>query len=252
MEIPILKKGLRRDILFLLAEINDDLVAMSPRAISRKLYWSGYQPQALSNQLYRLSRIGEIERVIDKRGRPCLRLTSAGRATLRQNVPLFDLQRKKWDGYWKLVIFDVKETDRHLRDNLRYKLESLGLGQWQRSVYITPLAVLEEMNQYLEKERLEGLAYVLKAKLGNRDRDRDLATVVWKLDDLAADYRDFIHKWRREEGDELVFWAEYQDLIERDPFLPDELLPEGWPAKEASRIFRQTLRKVFKGEIPEY
>jgi DNA-binding transcriptional regulator PaaX len=45
---------------------------------------------------------------------------------------------KKWDGKWRLVVFDVPERFRHLRDNLRTHLTRLGLYPIQKSVWLFP------------------------------------------------------------------------------------------------------------------
>lgn len=45
---------------------------------------------------------------------------------------------KRWDGKWRLFIFDIPEEFRHQRDYLRRKLKELGLYNIQRSVFVYP------------------------------------------------------------------------------------------------------------------
>lgn len=47
-------------------------------------------------------------------------------------------EKRRWDGVWRLVIFDVNERNKYQRDLLRLKLRELGFGTLQRSVYIYP------------------------------------------------------------------------------------------------------------------
>ncbi len=46
--------------------------------------------------------------------------------------------RKKWDGKWRVVIFDIKEYRRSDRDNLRYELYNFGFQKLQNSVWVSP------------------------------------------------------------------------------------------------------------------
>src|SRR3989338_4992491 len=59
----------------------------------------------------------------------------------------------KWDGKWRMVFFDVAETDRDKRDSLRGYLKKLGLKQMQESVWISPYDIGNEV-RYL-RELLE-------------------------------------------------------------------------------------------------
>ncbi len=45
---------------------------------------------------------------------------------------------KKWDGKWRVVAFDVKESRRHVRDELRGLLVSAGFVKLQDSVWVYP------------------------------------------------------------------------------------------------------------------
>ncbi len=44
----------------------------------------------------------------------------------------------KWDGKWRVVVFDVWENTRSKRDALRYEIKNFGFIQLQRSVWIYP------------------------------------------------------------------------------------------------------------------
>ncbi|MFC1756901.1 hypothetical protein ACFLZC_01975, partial [Patescibacteria group bacterium] len=55
------------------------------------------------------------------------------------------LKPKKWDGKWRLVIFDIPETKRCARDALRQKLEQLEFYQCQKSTWIHPFPCIEEI-----------------------------------------------------------------------------------------------------------
>ncbi len=54
---------------------------------------------------------------------------------------------KKWDYLWRLVIFDIPERSRYLRDALRYELIQLGFFMLQESVYVMPFDCVKEVDE---------------------------------------------------------------------------------------------------------
>lgn len=62
---------------------------------------------------------------------------------------------KERDGVWKMVIFDIPETQRHIRNVLRAKLVSLGFKRWQNSIWMSPYTMApeieDELNQLAKK-----------------------------------------------------------------------------------------------------
>lgn len=52
----------------------------------------------------------------------------------------------KWDGYWRVVIFDIPEKKKQARDALAFKLKQLGLYQLQKSVYVFPYNCKDEID----------------------------------------------------------------------------------------------------------
>jgi len=57
---------------------------------------------------------------------------------------------KKWDGIWRIVIFDIQENEKTARNALRLKLKELGFYQLQKSVFIHPYPCLNEI-QFIEE-----------------------------------------------------------------------------------------------------
>jgi hypothetical protein len=73
------------------------------------------------------------------RGGPCVRLTNAGRLELlKYQLGEKVIKSHEWDGKWRVVIFDIKEWNRGLRDALRRELNGLGFIKLQHSVWISP------------------------------------------------------------------------------------------------------------------
>lgn len=233
--------------MILLATLVDEADAWSFHNQMRRWKFQGwYKRSSFGPTVSRLLTVGEIEK-IEKRGKPFYRLTSKGSEKLKENIPLFRLANKHWDGHWRVVIFDIKEEDKVLRNSLRRKLLSLDFGMWQRSVYITPHNIEQEISQYLESKKLFPSCVCLVARRSNLSDDRDLANQVWCLDELNEEYRDFMAKCQQlaiKAGGENIkdkeigeLWLWYKDLILKDPCLPKQLLPEDWQAKNAREEF---------------
>lgn len=51
---------------------------------------------------------------------------------------VFPELKKKWDGKWRVVVFDIRECDRSLRNMLRDSLVHIGFRKVQHSVWVFP------------------------------------------------------------------------------------------------------------------
>jgi DNA-binding transcriptional regulator PaaX len=92
--------------------------------------------------VYQLEKRGYLEKYKDK-GIEFIRITSKGGATLESS-------KRAKDGTWKLIIFDIPETQRPVRDYLRTKLKQLGFKKWQNSIWITPYKLPEDVVDELQ------------------------------------------------------------------------------------------------------
>lgn len=236
----MLKKGLTRNLLIFLGYLIDEIDANTYSAQMQRLRNQGwYQRSTVQSTISRLLSVGDIEKTI-KKGKIYYRLTSKGSDKIKEDIPLLRLSEKPWDGKWRMVIFDIKEKYRPLREGLRRKLLSLGFGMWQKSIYISPFDIAQEVNQYLVSQKLFPYAICLIAKRSEIGDDKILANYIWKLDKLNEDYEEFISKCKT--GNFQKLWFGYQELILRDPHLPKELLPSDWLRDKARITLAQLLQ----------
>lgn len=86
-----------------------------------------------------LIRRGFVEEVVRRR-RVYYQITDRGREYLmKREFTQTEFEKpKKWDGRWRLIVFDVSERRRHLRDMLRRHFQHLGLQPIQKSVWLFP------------------------------------------------------------------------------------------------------------------
>lgn len=77
---------------------------------------------------------------VDKDGKKFLRLTSAGHKALalEQAKVALKNQKKKWDGRWRMVVFDIPERRRTVRFRLRRIMSEIGFVRLQDSVWVYP------------------------------------------------------------------------------------------------------------------
>lgn len=55
-------------------------------------------------------------------------------------------RKKRWDGKWRVVIFDIREDKRTKRDCIRKWLKNLGIIELQKSVYVYPFDFKKELD----------------------------------------------------------------------------------------------------------
>lgn len=86
----------------------------------------------------RLIERGEIIRTTE-RGRPMFSLTRKGHIRLaRLTLDELGTSKRRWDGQWRIVVFDIREEHRRARDLLRGTLIAMGFFKLQNSVWVYP------------------------------------------------------------------------------------------------------------------
>ncbi len=78
---------------------------------------------------------------IEKDGKKFARLTTAGEDAIRLEEKIVSMKThrpKKWDGKWRMVIFDIPEQRRKVRGRLREIMQEVGFVRLQDSVWIFP------------------------------------------------------------------------------------------------------------------
>lgn len=90
--------------------------------------------------LARLKQKGEIE-FVERDGKKYVRLTDLGGKILdlqREKLNLTNNKPKKWDHRYRLVIFDIPEKRKQVREYLRFEMQDIGFLRIQDSVWVYP------------------------------------------------------------------------------------------------------------------
>jgi len=224
-------------------------------------------PTAVRIVLSRMTQKGWL--AADRRGaRSYYGLTARGRRLLvegRERI-YHPPRHRQWDGTWYLVTYSIPESDRHLRDALRVKLQWLGCGPLANGVWITPHDVRREVAAIASSLRISKHLEIFGATHFGFSKTADLVGQCWNLAAINRRYAAFVARWdpalrhcaacrsaaaARGGGAaaapciapdacfvrrfELVH--EYRSFPLEDPFLPPPLLPPDWKGDRAAAVF---------------
>lgn len=116
----------------------------------------------VSNEVRNLKRSELIKKITKtKDGKYNIELTKKGKLKAIE----YDLLRrlkikdKKWDGKWRMLIFDVPERLRNGRNALRWKIKKLGFYELQKSVFVIPYECKEETDLVVSHFDLKPYVY---------------------------------------------------------------------------------------------
>lgn len=164
---------------------------------------------------------------------------------------------RPWDGRWSVVAFSVPERDRATRHALRGRLRWLGFSPLYDGMWVAPWDHTAEAAAALAALGVDS-ATVFRANVvpgpGGARPPRD----AWDLDDLRAQYEDFIAAARDLAGRVAAGTVSPEDALPArtyvmdrwrafpalDPELPEELLPPQWPRGTARELFIATYDRL--------
>jgi DNA-binding transcriptional regulator PaaX len=186
----------RDNFLLSLAFLGDEFLNITQPYPLQAERWAGllppdYKKSNLKRNIYRLLKTEEIEKVV-KNGQPYLRLSNRGKKIITRDFSLIALQNKPWDGYWRIIAYDIPEKYKKTRYLLQQELQTLGFGMMQKSIYISPHDLAEDIQEYLESNHLSDFAFVSVAKRIFGKSNRALAWEVWNLEKLEEKYEEWI------------------------------------------------------------
>lgn len=158
-----------------------------------------------------------------------------------------------WDGRWRLVIFDIPEKKRDVRDRLRRALNKLGLGILQASVWISPYNIKTEIDDIAKKLNVvENIRYFEVTR--NKNLDKTIIEKSWNLPELSDLYKKFntdveqlkrsIDKMSNKNFAVKKLIYEYAQLLQQDPILPNEFRQENEVRKSACENYLYLRKQI--------
>lgn len=228
-------------------EVVEQIETGGSRAVDAgKLFlWTppGYTRKKFRQLVARMVREDYVQQVLME-GRPHFRLTDKGRKLLVKNKPVLKQTSQEWDGFWRIVIFDIAESERKLRDLLRRHLVKIGFGSLQNSTYISCYDFSQEFLDWLNIKGLKGKVLLLESKQKYLGEPKLLAEKVWGLGAVESRYKQVIDRavtrfgikdpGKREEFLKRIY-RDYLEILMIDPLLPKSLLAEDGSREKARK-----------------
>lgn len=114
--------------------------------------WKAINRRALCEAVRKLYQSKLIDYKENNNGTVSLILSDGGKnRALRYNLEKIKIKKPaKWDGLWRLVIFDIPEKFKQGRNALALKLKQLGFFPLQKSVFIFPYECKNEIDFIIE------------------------------------------------------------------------------------------------------
>jgi phenylacetic acid degradation operon negative regulatory protein len=210
-------------------------------------YESWAYRNGLERQVSNLQKGRMIESGGDTAEERVYRLTAQGRlCALGGRDPQARWDRK-WDGRWRLVLFDVPVARDSHRRRLRRYLHERGCGCLQGSVWVTP-DPLEEEKRILVGAKVDVASLLLlDARPCAGESDAEIVEGAWDFDRINQRYRRLMEVLDEKPGgalrDEstakaLLRWASVEreawlEAVTNDPLLPQRILPAGYLGQKA-------------------
>lgn len=121
------------------------VVAMIPAAMAMK----DKERKKKAHNTFNYLRKRDLIAVESRKGRVYVALTEAGKrhAYAKRLKRMTPSQKTRWDGMWRLLMYDISDVDRMKRDALRSLIQRLGFKHMQHSVWISPYDYRKEVDE---------------------------------------------------------------------------------------------------------
>jgi phenylacetic acid degradation operon negative regulatory protein len=210
-----------------------------------------YESWAYRNNLLRQVAVLEEQQLVERdpaaSGDRLYRLTRRGRLhVLGGRDPQVQWSRK-WDGRWRLVLFDVPTLQDSHRRQLRRYLHDRGFGCLQNSVWITPNSLDEEKRVLVGGKINVELLILMEARPCAGESDAEIVSGAWDFDRINRRYAQHLKILGERPGGvlgnestakALRRWAAAEcqawwDAVKDDPLLPERILPSDYMGQQA-------------------
>jgi phenylacetic acid degradation operon negative regulatory protein len=208
-------------------------------------------------QVDRLEAQGLIESIRDPRtGERLHRLTEAGRLAASGGRDPVAAWSEKWDGRWRLILFDIPESERSKRKKLTRALSAAGCGCLQGSVWISPLTPPPIEKLVSGEDPVCSHLLMLHAESKGRCVDERMVAEAWDFEAINRQYEAYLavldrfaalprpcspgafEDWTAAEQ------SAWKAALAIDPLLPGELLPKDYPGRKAWNLRKQVLSEA--------
>jgi phenylacetic acid degradation operon negative regulatory protein len=205
----------------------------------------------LRPQLRQLQRSGLLEQRGSTRS-PSWRLTARGRLAADGGIDPVSRWSRKWDGRWRLLLFDLPARQKVLRLRLWRWLRGQRFGLLQRSIWIVPDRIDEAAVPLHHLKLTPKSLTVIEGIPAPSTSHEDIVQSAWDFPLINRRYQAAMEaalagrrlamgarstERRHWLAEERLLWLE---AVAEDPFLPARLLPGDYLGQKALRERRLT------------
>lgn len=150
------KLSIPRTILAILYEIGSGTIkSFFPHPYSH-LFCNHKRIKSFESAVSRLKKEGLIAR---KNNSDIFYLTKKGEkeafwASMNTELSGYKIRKQKWDGKWRIILFDIPEKKRVLRDYLRSVIKRCGFKEFQKSIWVHPYKIPDFLKEILGEENI--------------------------------------------------------------------------------------------------
>lgn len=167
--IRVNKNSLNYFILLALEKSIDGVVYFN-EFVNNPGYWAygtGKQvnKSELSQAIKRLREKGLIIKDIKNDNQIFFKLSDYGRELIEGE------KEEEWDGKWRIVIFDIPEQKRIIRNLFRRRLKAWGFRKWQQSVWVSQRNVTKKLRILIDDLKIGDWIAVIESDdttIGNK------------------------------------------------------------------------------------
>lgn len=217
----------------------------------------GHNEQAVRVAVSRMAKQGllQSERVGNK---SYYKLTERGLNRVDEAAKrIYKLTPHEWDGKWRIVMYNIPEEKRQIRDELRKELQWSGFGHLSSGCWVSPNNHEKAIDLLISKYQIEEYVHLFLSKYKGPRENAVLVESCWPLAKIEEKYEEFIAEYSKkyivhqsiiqsgEMSDKECFMEriylvhQYRKFLFIDPGLPKELLPERWSGNHAALLFNQ-------------
>ncbi len=186
-----------------------------------------------------------------------IKITGKGKRRLPRIKEKLDYHLPYWLGSWTMLLFDIPETDKKKRDQLRYRLKKYNFGMVQSSIWISPHDMPKDLKTFIKESDLRKRIKTFSFSVKKDDLD-SLIKQAWEIKKLNSKYEKYVenakkrfklvndYSWKSSDikSKALMVLAEefkerYHKLQKNDPKLPRSILSNKWQGFRAHHIYDQ-------------
>ena len=135
--------------------------------------WNNIPNQTINNAIASLYEARFIEKKKQENGTMEIIISKNGiHRALIENINIMKIKRpSKWDGYFWIVLFDIPEKRKRIRDTLRFHLKKMEFYELQKSVFVLPFPCVKEIKFIAEYYNIRKHIRIIEARSIDHEKE---------------------------------------------------------------------------------